>query len=165
MSEQFLGEIRVFGFGFAPKGWAQCNGQTMAIQQNQALFSLLGTAFGGNGMQNFQLPNLQGRTPISMASPSLIGTAAGTENITPNASQLPAHGHTFLASSATANLNTPGPANALASGGTCYAPAVGLLPMNAGALGGGSAQPHNNVQPTLVLNFCIALTGIYPSRN
>lgn len=174
MSQPFLGEIRMFGFNFAPVGWAFCNGQTMAISQNTALFSLIGTTYGGNGVQSFALPNLQSRVPIHQGqglalSPYVIGQQGGVENVTLNSNQMPQHTHT-------PNCNTNpgdqrGPAGGVwaqeATGQTATytqnAP-NGTMSQQAIGMAGGN-QPHYNVQPFLVVNFCIALQGIFPSRS
>jgi microcystin-dependent protein len=170
MSEQFLGEIRIVGFNFPPRGWAFCNGQTLAIQQNQALFALMGTFYGGNGVTTFQLPNLQGRVANSQGtSPSgsqyTIGQISGQETQTLLVTQIPQHNHLAVASSTAATLATP--ANNLWGSSTTnpYSPSQNTT-MNAAALSQvGGSQPHENRSPFLVLNFIIALTGIFPSRN
>lgn len=170
MATPFIGQIQMFSFNFPPRGWAQCNGQTLPIAQNQALFSLLGTTYGGNGTTNFLLPNLQGRTPLHFGtgpglSPRNLGEASGTENVTLLATQLPTHTHTVSANTAAPTLGSPA-GNLWAQGN--YS-ANGGSPM-AGGLGGaigfsGNDQPHPNLSPYLVVNFCIALQGIFPSRN
>jgi microcystin-dependent protein len=165
MTEPFLGEIRMFSFSFAPDGWALCNGQTMAINQNQALFSILGTTYGGDGVSNFQLPNLQGAVPMN-PSPTLdLGETGGETSHTLTAAELPAHTHPATAYVGAANL-VSSPASAVWAGGL---PGYGDTPgagMAASAVANaGSGQPHDNMSPYLVLNFCIALVGIFPSRN
>ena len=184
MSEPFLAEIRMVGFNFAPRGWAFCDGQILPINQNQALFSLLGTNFGGDGTVNFALPNLQGRAPVNYGqgpglSEYVLGQTTGAETTTLTAAQMPAHTHsasttiTMKASSAPASSASP-TGNVLANGRTSrlYAPAAASLDLGAtsisasaqtGTAGGG--QPFNNMQPTLTLRACIALQGIFPSRN
>jgi microcystin-dependent protein len=168
MASPFLGQIQIFGFNFAPRGWAFCNGQLLSISQNTALFSLLGTTYGGNGQTTFALPNLQGRVPMHVGQgPGLTnrtqGEVAGTETHTLNANEMPVHTHTARASSGDASDTTP-VGNVLAGGGA-YAAAPNQA-MNALAITtAGGSQPHNNLQPYLVLNFCIALQGIFPSRN
>lgn len=180
MSEFFIGQVMMAGFGFAPRFWAQCNGQLLPINQNQALFSLLGTQFGGNGTTNFALPDLRSRTPIGYASsvdpgwqpPSVqIGQMAGVENVTLLSTNLPAHGHSMNASTSNGdNRNPSGRFYANSSGAptpSLYAPSTGaLVPLNPATVApAGGNQPHPNLQPYSVINFCIALSGIYPSRN
>ena len=167
MAEPFLSEIRIFSFGFAPKGWALCNGQLLPINQNQALFSLLGTTFGGNGQTNFALPNLQGQVPIHVGQGFLLGQKGGQASHTLNQSEMPQHNH-FLNASST-NANTPVPGNDLmgAANNAYVNPASGSLttlqPATISNVGG--SQPHENRQPFLTLSFCIALQGIFPSPN
>jgi microcystin-dependent protein len=167
MAEPFLSEIRIFSFNFAPKGWALSNGQLLPINQNQALFSLLGTTYGGDGRVNFALPNLRGRTPIHFGDAFTLGEAAGSTAVTVNISQLPEHTHVLNATSATATQ--PIPTNTLmmaTASADLYGAAQSLVAMNAGVVGNvGGGQPHTNMQPYLVLNFCIALQGIFPSQN
>jgi len=172
MSNPFIGEIRMVGFTFAPRGWALCNGQIMSIAQNTALFSLLGTTYGGNGQTTFALPDLRGRVPIHFGqgpglSSYVQGEVAGTENVTLLQAQIPAHTHTVACSSD--DPTTADPNNAFPSTPTTkiYASsATAGRAMNPGILSiiGGN-QPHSNLQPFLVINFCIALEGIFPSRN
>lgn len=171
MAEPYIGELRVFSFNFAPKGWAMCNGQTMSIQQNTALFALLGTFYGGNGVSTFQLPNLQGNVPTHLGvSPSgtqyTIGEVAGTPNVTVINSQMPQHTHNLNANTAGTGMNPGGSFPAAQAGTTNYTPASdgSILTPTAVPLQGGNL-PHNNMQPYLVLNICIALQGIFPSRN
>ena len=169
MSEPFLSEIKIVSFNFAPKGWALCNGQLLPINQNQALFSLLGTTYGGNGQTNFALPNLRGRVPISFSAAHNLGEAAGSTAVTVNIQQLPAHTHVFNASSSNGDQpfpSNPNPNVLAASNSPMYvAPAnlTTLSPSSVTSVGG--SQPHNNMMPYLVLNFIIALQGIFPSRN
>ena len=164
MSEPFLGEIRVMSFGFPPKGWALCNGQLLPINQNQALFSLLGTTYGGDGRVNFALPNLQGRTPMHMSSNHTLGELGGEQAHTLTSSELPAHTHTWGATNTPANQ--PGPAsNVLGAAPEYNGSATNLIAMYPTALSSvGGSQAHPNMQPYLTLNFCIALQGIFPSQ-
>jgi microcystin-dependent protein len=173
MSEPFIGEIRIFGFSFPPRGWAQCAGQLMAISQNTALFSILGTTYGGNGTSTFGLPDMRGRIPVSSGqgpglSPYVLGEMTGTETVTLTASQLPAHNHAAGCSSSAGNsLSGAGavPAADMAGGNNVFSSPANAT-MNAASLslvGGG--QPHNNLQAYLAVNYCIALNGIFPSRN
>lgn len=169
MAEPFLSEIRIFSFGFAPKGWATCNGQLLPINQNQALFSLLGTTYGGDGRVNFALPNLQGNVPIHTGQGFTLGNKGGEQAHTVSIAELPTHTHVLDATSAAAVLNTnpgPGAMFATASGDSIYnsfANPVALDPRACGNTGG--SQAHLNMQPFLVLSFCIALQGIFPSQN
>lgn len=168
MSEQYLSEIRIFSFNFPPRGWAFCNGQTLPIQQNAALFSLLGTFFGGNGVSTFQLPNLQGNAAVHTTPGTLPGLVGGTTAVTLNVNEIPLHLHTFTVSASSATGGSPSnttPAQADSVIGNAYAPGPQNVAMADGALGmAGSSQPHPNMQPYLVLNACIALSGIFPSR-
>lgn len=168
MSEPFLSEIRMMSFSFAPRGWALCNGQPLPINQNQALFALLGTIYGGNGQTTFALPNLQGRVPIHVGSGHHLGEAAGLEAVTLNIQQLPQHTHPVNASSA-ASGGTPLPTNSFLGGANnaYLAPNAGpLIAMNPQTIGlSGGSQAHTNMQPYLTLNFCIALQGIFPSQS
>jgi microcystin-dependent protein len=169
MAEPFLSEIRLMSFNFAPEGWAQCNGQLLPINQNQALFSLLGTAFGGDGRVNFALPDLRGRVPAHVGDTISRGQQLGAETVTLNTSQLPAHTHLGKVGDALANSSSP--SNALVGrkgrlGHDLYGAPDNLTVLNEGAGGSaGGSQAHNNMQPYLTLNFCIALQGIFPSQN
>jgi len=172
VAEAYVGEIRIMAFNFAPRGWAQCNGQILAINQNQALFSILGTTYGGNGVTTFALPNLQGRTPMHWGSgaglpPVALGQAGGQESHTLTGQETAAHTHVLSAAAAPA-ANAPGPGGNLLGtstqnqyvGGT---PTTTLAPETVSNVGGG--QPHPNLQPYLVLNVCICIAGIFPSRS
>lgn len=174
MSEPFIGEIRPFGFNFAPRGWAMCNGQLMSIAQNQALFSLLGTNYGGDGQSTFGLPDLRGRAPVHPGTgpglaPVVPGETSGVEAVTLIQTHLPPHGHTTRASADLVNSTSPA-GNVMGAKGrggvNVYAAANNLTPLAPGAVASaGSSQAHDNMQPSLVMNFCIAVEGIYPSRN
>jgi microcystin-dependent protein len=172
MAEPFLSEIRIFSFNFPPKGWAVCNGQLLPINQNQALFALLGTTYGGNGQTNFALPNLRGRAPIHFGSGFNLGEAAGSSAVTLNIQQLPTHTHTLSSNLCiggnviNAALGDP-TANFWANNGKAqYSTSNPDQVMHPSAVTNvGGSQPHNNMQPYLVLNFCIALQGIFPSQN
>ena len=168
MSEPFLGQLMLASWGFAAKGWAQCNGQLLPINQNQALFSLLGTYYGGDGIRTFGLPNLQGRTPVGTGTGFDIGQIAGEANHTLTINEVPPHFHTLNAASGGGNATAP--AGALLAGGgpsVFVAPTQGnLVAVNGASISNyGGSQPHQNMQPYLVMNWCIALTGIYPTRN
>lgn len=164
MSEAFLGELRIVAFNFPPKGWAFCNGQIMAIQQNAALFSLLGTTYGGNGVQNFQLPNLQGRAPMHVGDQSPQGQQAGEANHTLIVAELAPHTHA-IAGTSDAPSQTPVGSWPSSSGHLPYAPTPNTTLHPSAINPGGGGQSHNNLPPYLVVNFCIALVGIFPSRN
>jgi microcystin-dependent protein len=182
MSTPFMGQIEIFAFNFAPKGWAQCNGQLLPINQNQPLFALLGTTYGGDGRVNFALPDLRGRVPISFGASNTLGTRAGEEFHTLIQSEMPQHNHGMFADGTTAtanNKNTPGPPGTSVlgnSGGTqnpgapfgvsIYSSANPNSTLAPGVVGNtGGSQPHENRMPFLVLNCCIALQGIFPSPN
>ncbi|MCA9972192.1 MAG: phage tail protein [Anaerolineales bacterium] len=165
MSEPFLAEIRMFGFTFAPRGWALCDGQILPIAQNQSLYSLLGTTYGGDGRTSFALPDLRGRTPIHVSTQHPLGQHSGSETHTLTAREMPTHAHAALASSAAANDPMP-EKHVLAQADQLYNAATNLVDMNAASLtltGGG--QAHDNMQPYQVISFCIALQGLFPSRN
>lgn len=165
----------MFGFNFAPKGWAMCNGQILSIQQNTALFSILGTTYGGNGVNTFGLPNLQGRVPLHWGtSPTgqgvfALGQNAGSESVTLNINQVPTHLHNVVANSGTATANGPLGNVLAASAQNPYVsapPAPSKLTLSPTTLlSYGNSQPHENRQPFNVVNFCIALVGVFPSRN
>ncbi|HEV2773681.1 MAG TPA: tail fiber protein [Thermoleophilaceae bacterium] len=165
MAEPFLSELRLMSFNFAPKGWAMCNGQLLPINQNQALFSLLGTTFGGDGRVNFALPDLRGRVPIHVGRGHTLGEKGGEQAHTVTIAELPTHTH--AANASTNGANTPVPSNnLLASSGNLYAPPSGLTTLHPSSVtNAGGSQPHLNMQPFLTLTFCIALQGIFPSPN
>jgi microcystin-dependent protein len=174
MGTPYISEIRCFAFNFAPKGWALCNGQLLPINQNQALFSLLGTTYGGNGTSNFQLPNLQGCVPGHMGNGYVLGQLTGEANHTLLSTEMPTHNHAIQSvivepggepeRIATATTSAfIGPSNPDGLYATSTTNPVALAGQIIGASGG--SQPHNNMQPYLVLNFCIALSGIFPSRS
>jgi microcystin-dependent protein len=165
MAEPFLSEIRIMSFGFAPKGWALCNGQLLPINQNQPLFSLLGTTYGGDGRVNFALPNLQGRAALHFGQGHTIGEKGGEQAHTLSISELPQHTHAAMASGT--NANVPGPTGqVLAAANNLYGPPANLTPLLPETIPNvGGSQAHLNMQPYLVLNFCIALQGIFPSQN
>jgi microcystin-dependent protein len=166
VGEPYLSEIKIMSFGFAPKGWAQCNGQLLPINQNQALFSLLGTTYGGDGRVNFGLPNLQGRAPTHTGNGLTIGERGGEQTHTLLTSEMPTHIHTVNASStATNGLDSP-VNNYLGGYNNLYHAQASLTSIQPNTVGqNGSSQPHPNMQPYLTLNFCIALQGIFPSQN
>ena len=165
MSSPFVAEIRIFPFNFPPRGWAFCNGQLLPINQNQALFSLLGTTYGGNGQTNFALPNLQGRIPIHFGNGHTQGESSGEENHTLNSSEMAAHVHPVSASNVDPNQGLP-TGNMWANGAGAYSSSPADSSMNPASISNaGGSQPHTNLQPFLVLNFIIALQGIFPSRN
>jgi len=166
MSTPFLGEIKIVSFNFAPKGWAQCNGQLLPINQNQALFSLFGTTYGGNGQTNFGLPDMRSRTPIHMGNGFTQGERAGQEVHTVTTTEMPAHNHFVQGVNATGNTLIPAnnffgtspakPYNALGNPTTVHPATISLV---------GGSQPHENRMPYLVLEFIVALQGIFPSQN
>jgi microcystin-dependent protein len=169
MGTPYLSEIRIFAFDFAPTGWALCNGQTLSIAQNQALFSLVGTYYGGDGISTFNLPNLQGCAPLHMGNVFTQGTTSGEVSHTLTQNEMPTHTHAVIASSSPGNSATPAN-NLWAAGNSAYdtipptAPGteVNMNPALIAAAGNNGA--HNNLQPYLTVNFCIAMVGIFPSR-
>ena len=167
MAEPFLSEIRLFSFNFPPKGWAFCNGQLLPINQNQALFALLGTTYGGNGQTSFALPDYRGRIPIHVGSGHTLGEKGGEQAHTVSLQELPAHTHMVNATSNSASTTVP-TSNILADikPSELYNPADGSIAMGPSMVTQvGGSQPHLNMQPFLALNFCIALQGIFPSPN
>jgi len=166
MAEPFIGEIKIVSFNYAPKGWAACNGQLLPINQNQALFSILGTTYGGDGRVTFALPDLRGRVPMHAGAGVVLGERAGEESHTVTIQEIPAHTHSIPASNLPATLGDPTNAVWGSSGGeAAFASAPnGAMAPPAAANAGGS-QPHQNMQPYTVLLFVIALVGIFPSRN
>src|SRR6266404_890909 len=165
MATPFLGEIKIISWNFPPKGWAFCNGQLLPINQNQALFALLGTMYGGDGRVNFGLPNLQGRTPIHFGNGHTLGEIGGEQAHTLTISEIPTHTHLANASTANGSTNFAN-GNILAAAGNLYAAPNSLTTLNPTSIANvGGSQAHLNMQPFLTLTFCIALQGIFPSRN
>jgi len=171
MTEPFIGEIRIFAGNFAPRGYALCAGQLMSIQQNTALFSLLGIRYGGNGTTNFGLPDLRGRAPLGQGQgPGLssynAGDMTGTESVALLNTEMPTHNHTLQTRSAAANHSNATSAMLAVAKDRIYAPSPAITTLNPQSLSpAGSSQPHDNMQPFLTLNFIIALLGIFPPRN
>lgn len=168
MAEPFISEVRIMSFNFAPKGWALCNGQLLPINQNQALFSLLGTTYGGDGRVNFALPDLRGRTPIHFGNGHSLGERAGEQAHTLTMAEMPQHSHVVRATSATQNSIAPGNTTYFAdtAPSELYISPTAQVAMNPQMLSSvGGSQSHLNMQPFLTLNFCIALQGIFPSQN
>ncbi len=167
MAEPFMGEIKIWGLSFAPRNWAYCNGTFLSISQYSALFSLLGTQFGGNGTTTFALPDFRGRAPVHPGQDvPRTGIIGGAEYITLSEQEMPNHSHSLNVSTATDTTVSPSNALPAQSDNPIYANANNLNPMNASSIdAAGQGQPHYNIQPSLVLNFCIALSGLYPSRN
>jgi microcystin-dependent protein len=170
--DPFVAEIRIFPFNFAPKGWAFCDGQILPLSQNTALFSLLGTTYGGDGKSNFALPNMQGNAPMHPGQgPGLslhdLGEAGGSDTVSLLESEIPSHSHGLFSSNQAGNSAGPAPDRALAgtTGANAYQSAVNLVAMSDNTITpAGGDQPHNNLQPYLTLNFCIALQGVFPPR-
>ena len=166
MAEPFLSEIRIMSFVFAPKGWALCNGQLLPINQNQALFSLLGTTFGGDGRVNFALPNLQGNVPIHVGSGHTLGEKGGSQAVTLSISTLPTHTHVMQGTTATGDVAIPLNNLLATTPAKIYDGPANLVALNAATVPNvGGSQAHINMEPFLVLSFCIALQGIFPSPN
>ncbi|AKU91976.1 phage tail protein [Vulgatibacter incomptus] len=171
MADPFVAEIRIFPFNFAPRWWALCDGQILPLAQNTALFTLLGTNYGGNGLTNFALPDLQGAAPMGWGqgqglSYRDIGESGGSETVALAASQIPAHSHSLTASSAAGDARNPSTEASLGAAPQMYAAnAQGDTELSPAALdGGGSGAPHENMQPYMTFHFCIALVGVYPPR-
>ena len=165
MADPFLSEIRLFSFNYPPKGWAFCNGQLLPINQNQALFSLLGTTYGGNGQTNFALPDLRGKCAMHEGAGFTLGQAGGSESVTLNQSQMPQHLHFFQGANKDGDQPVPG-GNLMGNANNLYRAPTSLIPLLAGTIGNvGGSQPHLNMAPYLTINFCIALIGIFPSPN
>ena len=167
MSDPFLGEIKIVGFNYAPQGWAMCNGQLLPINQNQALFSLLGTIYGGNGQTTFALPNFRGRVPVHFGNGHNIGEAAGSSAVTISQQTMPAHIHFCNVTNNDASEANPTGTSLLSkSVANSFGPFGAATTMNNQTIGNvGGSQPHTNQQPYLVLNFIIALQGVFPSQN
>jgi microcystin-dependent protein len=169
MSEPFLGQIRVFGFNFPPRDWAQCDGQLLPIADNEALFSLLGTTYGGDGRTTFGLPDFRGRTPAHEGSGYPLGDRGGSESVLLTVAQLPAHTHAIGAANGAQDSDDPAGAFPGQNEDNTYnsttSPTLAPFATDAIPVSGGGGQGHQNMQPYLVLNVCIALQGIFPSRN
>ena len=168
MGTPFLGELKIVSFDYAPQGWAQCNGQFLPINQNQALFSILGTTYGGNGQTTFALPDMRGRVPIHFGSGHTLGEAAGSTAVTLTLSQLPQHIHFAQSTTNAADNNVPDNTVLLAdtAPNDLYTGAAGLTPLIASTISSvGGRQPHENVQPYLCINYIISLFGIFPPRS
>ncbi len=170
MADPFLGEIRMFGFGFPPQGWAKCDGALLPINQNNALYALLGIRYGGDGRTNFNLPDLRGRVPLHRATGYTIGQKGGSEGVTLTNDTMPAHNHPAFGTTVAGDAFKPGTTKSLATssdaGDPLYGVAQNLVAMNPNVIANtGGSQPHNNMQPSLVINFCIATTGIFPPRS
>lgn len=165
MSEPFLGELKLVSFNFAPKGWGLCNGQFLPINQNQALFALFGTVYGGNGQTTFQLPDLRGRVPICEGPQFNLGARGGESSHTLTTAEMPAHTHFMRGVNVNGDVAIPSGA-ALGSFNNGYREPTNLTTLKAGTITNvGGSQPHENRQPYLVMNWCVALVGIFPSRN
>lgn len=171
MSSPFIGEIRIFAGNFAPVGWAFCDGSLIPISQNDALFNLIGTTYGGDGQSTFALPNLQSRVPVHQGTDSfgntyVLGQAAGVETVTLTTNQIPVHTHAPLASSAAGNQASPANGVWAVTGTSQYSTTAPALAMNAGALSpAGGSQPHDNMIPFLAVNFILSLFGVFPTQN
>jgi microcystin-dependent protein len=170
MGQPFIGEIRMVGFNFAPQGWAFCNGQLMAIAENDVLFTLIGTTYGGDGQETFGLPNLQSRLPVhagtgSGLSNKILGEMGGTESVTLTTQQIPTHNHPAQAKVESGNQASPGNGVWASSGQSVYGTGAGALAMKATLISGsGGSQPHDNLMPYLTISFIIALYGVFPHQ-
>jgi microcystin-dependent protein len=167
MSNPYVGEIRMFGGNFAPDGWMFCNGALLSIAENETLFVLIGTTYGGDGVNTFALPNLSSRVPVHAGNGYVTGQTGGAESVTLAPAQTPLHSHALMASSAVASVGSPGGAVLAATTANSYGSGAPSTPMGAGAIGttGGAAQAHNNMAPYATVNFIISLYGIFPSQN
>ena len=166
MSQPFIGEIRMFAGNFAPVGWAFCQGQIIPISENDALFNLIGTTYGGDGQTTFALPNLSSRVPVHVGPGFALGQAAGAESVTLTASQIPAHSHVAQASGTAAASTSPQGNVWAAATDTPYSASAPAAPMSGTAIGSaGGSQPHDNMLPFLVVNFIISLFGVFPSQS
>ncbi|MBV8037264.1 phage tail protein [Roseateles sp.] len=166
MSDPFIGEIRLFAGNFAPAGWAFCQGQLLPISENDPLFTLIGTTYGGDGQSSFALPNLSGRVAVHAGASYIQGELMGSETVTLTTAQIPQHTHAMHASTAAADTTTPGGALLAATSVASYDTAAATTAMASGAIGtAGGSQPHDNMAPTLTVNYIIALFGIFPAQN
>ncbi|MBB6672967.1 phage tail protein [Cohnella nanjingensis] len=168
MSERYLGEIRLFGGNYAPEGWALCDGRILDISNNEVLYTLLGTTYGGDGVSTFGLPDLRGRVPLHYSSTYPQGTLGGTESVTLTSNQMPVHNHPAVASGSPGNIDNPANAYWAAAPSNNYSDGSGqtLVSMSPSSLSPvGGSQPHNNMMPTLAITYIIATTGIFPSQN
>ena len=166
MSEPFLAEVRIVGFNFAPRGWAFCDGQILPINQNQSLYSLLGTTYGGDGRTSFALPDMRGRVPMHVGNGHREGQKSGEETHTLAANEMPNHDHVLHGTNNADALSDQPDGNLFArAAGNVYGPAGASVALKASVANTGGGQAHNNMQPYLAVNFCIALQGLFPSRN
>ena len=166
MSEPFLAEIKIVGFNFAPRGWATCDGQLLPIAQNQSLFALVGTMYGGDGRTNFALPDLRGRTPVHVSADYRQGQRAGAETVALSTNEMPSHTHAYRATCADASATSPSGAKLAPTADPGYLASGRRVAMSPAAVAGaGNGAAHNNMQPYLALNFVIALVGLFPPRS
>jgi microcystin-dependent protein len=166
--QPYVGEIRMGGWNFAPVGWAMCNGQLIPIDQNAALFQLIGTTYGGDGQTNFALPNLQGRLPVHVGPGFALGQPGGSETVTLNSNQVPSHSHSFMCSTSNGTQHDPaGQVPATLPAGSGYIQGTATTALASGSIqpGGGGGQPHDNMQPYLCVTFIISLFGVFPSQS